>query len=403
MPLYEFLARDAEGRPHRGTREAPSELEVLAQLRASGLTALRLAPREPAAPRRARRVWALFPPRLLTVELGLQQIAFMLRSGMPLLSALLTTAMQSSGRAIARVWRDVAERVEAGRSFSEALGGHRCFPEMVKAMVAVGEQTGNLDEVLMRAAATLERRRVLLTNLRTALIYPSVVVVMAVATVAYLMVGLIPKLSKFLAGMGRGMPGMAQALVDLSASVREHGLAALAVLGALVAGFLTFRSWPPGRKAVDGLLLRLPVVGGVLRLAGTATVARNLGSLLASGVRITGALAVLEPLLKNRVLAGRVARARERVLQGSSLAEPFSEPGAFLPMLGHMVAVGEASGTLDEVLGQVAEFHEKRLEATIRRLSAIVEPAIIVIVGGMVGFVYMSFFVAVYSIVGGRS
>jgi type IV pilus assembly protein PilC len=274
---------------------------------------------------------------------------------------------------------------------------------MVTAMAAVGEQTGNLDDVLLRAADALERRRTLMVNLRTALIYPSVVVIMAVATVAYMMVGLIPKLSKFLAGMGRRLPSLTQALVDLSSTLRTHALDVLVVIGGLGAAFLAFRAWPPGRRAIDGLLLRLPVAGTVLRLAGTATVARNLGSLLASGVRITEALATLEPLLKNRVLAGRVARARERVLQGSSLSEPLSQPGGFLPMLGHMVAVGESSGTLDDVLEQVAQFHEQRLESVVRRLSAIVEPAVIVVVGGMVGFVYMAFFVALYSIAGGRS
>jgi type IV pilus assembly protein PilC len=196
---------------------------------------------------------------------------------------------------------------------------------------------------------------------------------------------------------------MTRMLMDISAAVQVYWLNGLIALAAAVVGFFAFRSWPPGRKLIDGLFLRLPVFGHIFRLAGTATVARNLGSLLASGVRITGALAVVEPLLKNRVLAGRLVDARERVLQGSSLAEPLSAPGAFLPMLGNMVAVGETSGALDEVLEQVAEFHEKRLEAVIRRLSAIVEPVIIVVVGGIVGFIYLSFFAAIYSIVGGRS
>lgn len=403
MPIYEFQARDAEGRPQKGTREAPSDQAALTLLRSAGLTPLRLERREAvAAPRGEWGLWRLFPPGLVDVELGLQQISFMLRSGLPLLSALLTTSRQSTKTSMARVWGQVAERVQAGGSFSEALGEHRCFPALVTTMAAVGEQTGSLDEVLLRAASALERRRLLLTNLRTALIYPSLVLVMAMGTVAYMMVGLIPKLSKFLAGMGRSLPPMTRMLMDISTAVQVYWSQGLILTGTAIAGFLIFRAWPPGRRIVDGLWLRLPVAGNVLRLAGTATVARNLGSLLASGVRITAALGVVEPLIKNRVLSERLADARDRVLQGSSLAEPLSAPGAFLPMLGNMVAVGETSGALDEVLQQVAEFHEKRLEAVIRRLSAIVEPVIIVVVGGIVGFIYMSFFVAIYSIVGGR-
>ncbi|NUN50800.1 MAG: type II secretion system F family protein, partial [Candidatus Brocadiae bacterium] len=162
------------------------------------------------------------------------------------------------------------------------------------------------------------------------------------------------------------------------------------------------RAWPRGRLATDGLILRLPVVGRIVRLAETSTFARNLGVLVASGVRITDALDVVAPLLANARSAAVVRASRERILQGSPLSEPLSVPGPFYPMLAGMVAVGERSGTLDEVLLQVAGFHEARLQVLIRRLGAIIEPVVIIVVGGIVGFVYMAFFLAIYSIVGGR-
>lgn len=404
MAKFTFVAKDVEGRTRTGVHEAASVDAVLTRLRADGLLALAIEKSErPAlASGTGLRLWRLFPPRPIDVELGCQQIAYMLKSGVPLLSALQTTAAQSNRRSMGEVWTKVAERVQSGGSFSEALSVHRCFPALVTTMVSVGEQTGQLEEVLMRSSVALERRRILKTNLLTALIYPTLVMVMSIATVAYMMVSLLPKLSKFLAGFGRRLPPMTQMLMDISTAFQTywvHGLVAMIFGGLVVAAI---RAWPPGRLGMDRIILAIPVVGTVFRLADTATLARNLGSLLASGVRITEALRAVEQVIRNKFAALKVSQARDRVLQGSSLAEPLATPGVFYPMLSHMVAVGEASGTLDEVLEQVAEFHEKRLEAMIRRMSAMVEPVIILVVGGIVGFIYMAFFVALYSIVGGR-
>lgn len=405
MPKFAFTAKDAEGRTRTGVQEAASEEAVLGRIRADGMIALGVekAGQGAGEPRTGLRLWRLLGARPVDVELGCQQIAYMLRSGVPLLSALQTTAAQSTRRSMGAVWTQVAERVQSGGSFSEALSAHSCFPNFVTTMVAVGEQTGQLDEVLMRSSSALERRRLLKTNLLTAMIYPTLVVILSITVVAYMMVALIPKLSKFLAGFGRRLPPMTQMLMDISTAVQTYWIHGLVGLLFAAGVFAVIRAWPPGRLGMDRVVLAIPIIGPIFRLAETATVSRNLGSLLASGVRITEALRAVEPLLRNKFAALKVTQARDRVLQGSSLAEPLSTPGIFYPMLGHMVAVGEASGTLDEVLEHVAEFHEKRLEAMIRRMSALIEPVIILMVGGIVGFIYMAFFVALYSIVGGRS
>lgn len=408
MPRYRFVARDAEGREQRGTREAASEALVLEQLHAGGLLALDVERTGPGAESAAAigsqgfGLWRLLRPRALDVELGLQQIAFMLKSGLSLLAALRTAAAQSARRSMARVWTLVGERIQMGVSLSEALSAHRCFPRLAVAMVSVGEQTGVLDEALLRAAAAMERRRNLSTSVRTALLYPSIVLFMALGVVAFLVIGLIPKLAKMLQAFGRHLPAITQALLDVSAFLHAHTLQGAIGVAAAAGAIAAFYAWPPGRVAVDRILLSVPIVGGVLRLSATAGVARNLGALLESGVRITEGLAVLDPLLRNRYVAGRVAAAREQVLQGGRLSEPLSERAAFLPMLSSMVAVGETSGALDEALDHVARFHEMRLEAVVRRLNVLVEPIIVIVVGGIVGFVYLAFFLALYGFAGGH-
>jgi len=406
MPVYEFRAKSGAGVLEAGTREAASEAALVGELRGRGLFPLEVRPAAAAgvagglgAPSLAER---LLPPRSLDVELSLRQIAFMLRSGLPLLGALRTCARQSERPSMGRVWGRVAERIQEGASFQEALSEHRCFPRLALTMVGVGEETGVLDEVLVRASVTLERRRELQASVLTALTYPSIVVVLAVGVVAYIMVSLIPKLRVFLSGFGRKLPPLTQLLVDISTAVHAHAIEGAIALAIGVGAVAAVHAWPPGRLVIDRALLRIPIVGRILRIAATASFARTLGTLLQSGVLLTESLRTAEPLHANRHVAGVVAQARERVLEGSPIAEPLAQGGAFLPLLSSMVAVGEASGTLDDVLLEVATFHEQRLEAVIRRLSVILEPIVIIVVGGIVGFVYMAFFMAIYAIAGGR-
>ncbi|MCC6737830.1 MAG: type II secretion system F family protein [Planctomycetia bacterium] len=402
MPTFAWIARDSSGRTQRGTAAAASEAALLQRLRGDGLTTLDV--RRASAQRSGGRRWwhRVLRPRSEDVELGLEQIAFMLRSGLPLTSALETAARQSQRGSMAWTWRQVSERVQSGGSFSQALQEHRCFPKIVTTMAALGEATGVLDDVLRRSAEAMERRRELRTNILTAMAYPAVVIVMAVGVAAFMVVSLVPKLTKFLSGFHRRLPPVTQLLIDISAWINAH-IAGLALAG-IAAGvaFILLRRWPRGRLATDRAALRLPVVSRIVKLAETSTFSRSLGLLLASGVRVTDALSVVEPLLANEQSRLTTREARERILSGSGIAEPLADAPSFYPMLSSMVAVGESAGTVEEVLAEVAEYHESRLQVLIKRLGSIIEPVVIVVIGGIVGFVYMAFFLAVYSIVGGK-
>ena len=212
-----------------------------------------------------------------------------------------------------------------------------------------------------------------------------------------MVVGVIPKLKGFLEGMGRKLPPMTQMLVDVSDWVRLYLPHILIGVLILTVGFIALYCTPVGRLAVDRRMLRMPVIGNLVRLAGTASFSRALGILVRSGITLLEGLRTTEDLLGNRYLASRVTAARQAVMQGGTLAEPLAAPHAFTPMLARMVAVGESAGTIDEVLDEVARFHEAQLQSSIRRLSAVIEPCIIVVVGGIVGFVYIAFFMALFS------
>ena len=403
MPGFSFIARDRDGRDQSGVLAADSPGQIVAQLRGRGWLVVEVRGIDGPSPRRARinpRRW--LPATQLDVELGLQQLSTMLRSGLTLLSALRTAAEQARRPASALVWQQVAERIETGSTFADALAARgRLFPPIVVQLVHVGEASGTLDVVLKRAAQHLEQRRRVRTMLLTSLMYPAFVLCAAIGVTGFMVFGLIPKLQKFLVGHGRQLPAMSQMLLDTATWLNGHGvLLLLVLLAVLTVGWVLHRI-PRGRAMYDRAFLRTPIIGSLLRLAGTATVARAMSILLDSGITLLTALQAISGLVSNRAMRSRVESARQAVIEGGSLADPFLAGREFMPMLGRMMAVGETTGTLGPVLGEVADFHESQLAAAIRRFSALIEPVTILVVGGIVGFVYIAFFMALFSVAGG--
>jgi type IV pilus assembly protein PilC len=407
MPDFSYIARDASGLPQSGVQTADNPGQLAAQLRGRGWVVMDISPAAPPGVSVAGvlsachpRYW--LPATRLDVELGLHQLATMLRSGLTLLSSLNTAAEQARRPAMAKVWRQVAHQVEDGSTLAGALGAHkRLFPPMVVQLVNVGEQSGSLDLVMKRGAMHLERSRILRVSMLTALMYPAFVFLAAVGVTTFMVVSLIPKLQKFLVGRGRRLPAMSQMLMDSSTWVNSHGVIILLGLLAGLIGCVALYRWPRGRARIDQGLLRVPILGHLFRLAGTATVARGLAILLESGIALLAALQTIQALLPNRAMQRRVETARASVMEGGTLAEGLLQGGEFAPMLGRMTAVGEATGTLGPVLNEVADFHESQLAVVVRRFSALIEPVTIVIVGGIVGFVYIAFFMALFSVAGG--
>ncbi len=405
MTAFRYEARDQRGQLQQGIVESGTASGLAASLRERGWLVLDVQREEPAGDGAGMRLadWNPFlhlPPRSLDIELSLQQLAVMLRGGLTLLSALETLVEQSQKRTMQRVWREVSGSIQEGASLAEAMSHHRCFSRLVIQLTRVGEQTGNLEQVLVRAADILANRRQTRTSLMTAAAYPSIVLVSALGVSGFMVVSVIPKLQVFLTALGRKLPAMTQFLVDLGAWIQTYGMQTLLVLGALLTALIATYLWPPGRYFLDRLVLRIPVVGNLLRVAATAMFARSVATLIRSGVTLLEGLRTVEQLHQNRYLREQVMMARDAVMRGQSLAQPLASRAAFMPMLAAMVAVGESTGTLDDVLDEVAEFHDERLRTAIRQFSVIIEPVIIVVVGSIVGFVYISFFLAMFSAAG---
>ena len=398
MPEYSYLTRDDAGRMQRGHMEAESAAALRLSLESKGERLISAKPLEsPSGQIQLSNPLHYLPPRSISVEVALEQLAVMLQSGIGILQALQTVSFQTTSPSLRTICAQLSEDIQEGDSVSEAMAKHSCFPHIAVQLAKVGETTGNLDVVLGRAAEQMASRRENISNVRTAVAYPIFVGLAAISVAAYLVVFVIPELEKFLSATGRRLPALTQSLLDLSVWIRINGVTVVAMVLAAIAALILTYKWPPGRATIDRALLRIPVLGKVLRLAGTVTFASSLGVMLRSGITVLEALRTVEGLHGNTYLASQVAVARETVMEGGDLATPLAKKDAFMPMLSSMVAVGENTGQLDEVLERVTRFHESQLKSAIKKLSAMIEPITIVVVGGIVGYVYLAFFMALFA------
>lgn len=395
MIEFSYKARDATGVSRMGTVQASSRSIAASQLRSRGMIVLGIdAVQQDSAARFQFDIGQWLKPRSIDVELSLQQLAMMLRGGMTLLSALKMTIEQSSRKSLSNIWRKVVDDIQSGESLSAAIKKHPCFPEFVVQLVHVGERTGELPPVMERAVRTMRSRRKGVQEITSALIYPLMVILIAIGVTVYMVVYLIPRLEVYLQSLGKSMPAMTQNLVNASIWVRESYAIIIIIVSAIsVFSLVAYRS-NGGRLWVDQYALRVPLIGRLFRLCETSTFARSLSIMLGSGITLIDGLGTVEKLLYNRFTARTVNIARDRIIQGGNFSDAIDSGNAFSPMLKKMVAVGQQSGDLRGVLQEVADFHEDQFRAAIRRMNAIVTPALTIGVGAIVGYVYIAFFVA---------
>lgn len=398
MASFQYVAQTDQGAIERGRIVGTSPSDARSRLSGRGRRVLNIQKAESAVFERklslpikvVRRV------RSSDIELLLQQLAVMLESGLTLVDSLRELSVHSPNKRQQDLCARLATLVEQGTSFVPALEKVGCFPPIVIQLARVGEETGELAATLQRAAEFLNVRRQATSGLLSALAYPLFTAAAACSVATYLVGWVIPKLATFLHAMGRKLPAMTQSLLDISAFVKQHGTAAGIVVASLIVGIAFCYTWPPGRHWIDRFLLRIPGVGMVLRMAGTHLLATSLALMLRSGVFLTDALKIATTLHSNRYLASRVQRAQEDVARGKNLASCLEGFG-YVELLPSLIAVGERTGNLPHALEHVASYCENQVAAKIKRFGRLIEPVLIVVVGGIVGYVYSAFFIALMS------
>ncbi len=395
MAEFQYKARDSNGGARSGVVDATNRSAAASQLRSRGLIVIGVdLVIKQTKPKFGFAIWDYLPPRAVDVELSLQQLSMMVKGGMPLLMALHSLVDQAPRKSLAAIWEKIVKQIQSGDSLSTAMKQHKFFPEFTIQLVKVGEKTGELPPVLERAVTTMRNRRRGFQEVASALVYPMLVVLVAIGVTIYMIVYLIPRLEVYLQSLGKNMPTMTQNLVNTSVWLRQYyAVVVIIACGALVFALVAYRS-KDGRMWLDRNALRIPIIGKLFKLNETSMFARSLSVMLGSGITLIDGLGTVEKLLYNRFTAKTVNDTRATIIQGGNFADAIGEANAFSPMLKKMVAVGQQSGDLKGVLEEVADFHEDQLHSAIRRLNAVLTPALTIGVGGIVGYVYIAFFVA---------
>lgn len=400
MPAWVYQARDSGGRYIRGKTDADTERDVISRLRNQGFMVLGIE-RDRDIQAVMQRRGSLFRGRVSGGELSIfaRQFATMINAGLPVVTALKVLARQSSNPRLREKLTQVGADVEAGESLATAFGRQSdAFPTVMVQMIAAGEVGGILDEVLTRLAASLEKEETIRQKVRSALVYPVIVSCVAVLVVIFLMTFVVPKFVDLYADMGAELPVSTRMLIAVSRGVQHYWWAVgLLAAGAYLAGKHWLRS-EQGALAWDRLILRLPVFGPMVAKQSVARFARTLGGLLSSGITILKALAVVERTVGNRTVGAAVREALEEVRQGQNLVVPLRRSGVFPPMVLEMTSIGEETGTLEEMLIKIADFYEEEVQRTAERLSASLEPAILIALAVTVGFIVASMMMPIFNL-----
>ena len=409
MPRFSYLALDSRGSEISGLLDAPDVRQVAALLRAQGLFPTMVSPTGPGivhdAPDRGFRFPVsrlLSPVSASELAAFTRQLGILLRAGMPLLRGLEVLGRQERNPRFRQVIGAVAAGIKSGAPLSEALRPYpRIFDRLYLNMIKAGEAGGVLDTVLDRLARFQEKSRQLRGKLTAALVYPVIVLLVAVTILCGLLVFVVPKFQQIFADLLKGapLPPLTQAVLTASDLVRHHVLMAAGLAVGAGLAFRLFRRTSAGAHWVDTLLIKLPLFGDLILRAVVARFSRTLGTLLASGVPILPALLITRDTCGNARVAVAITGVHDRVKEGAPVAQPLEATGVFPSMVTSMIEVGEHSGQLAGMLHKVADIYEDEVDNAMAGLSALIEPVLILFLAGVVGTIVIALFLPIIRIV----
>ena len=402
MPAFRYKALDAQGKLVKGMLEADAPRQVRSQLRAKQLKPVEVVEAGGLRPQRAvPGRFQLFKPRLGAAELSLvtRQLATLVASALPLDECLKAAAEQTRRSSTKALLLQVRSKVAEGYTLASAMGQFpQAFGEMYRAMVHAGEQAGQLAPVLEQLADYTESRQHTAQKLKMALIYPFVLVGVAVAVVTALMVFVVPELIGIFAHTDKALPPLTVGLIAVSDFLREDGIWLALAIALAVAAFKQWLKKPSRRRHWHRLLLRLPGLRGLVIGMDTARFASTLSILMASGVPLLDALRIAAAVMANLVLRETAESVALRVKEGSSLNRALSQEDLFPPMMVHMVASGEASGDLETMLGRSAANQERELEMALGTMMGLFEPLMVVVMGGLVLTIVLAILLPIFDL-----
>ncbi|HXH07899.1 MAG TPA: type II secretion system F family protein [Vicinamibacterales bacterium] len=401
MPTFAFSGRTRTGEIVTGERVAESMDAAVAALRREQILVTRIDPAREKAAARDRKAAAkgkAAPAKNLAIFT--RQFSVMIDAGLPLVQCLEILGKQESDKHFAQVILAVRADVESGASLADAMRKHpKTFDALYVNMIAAGEAGGILDTILKRLAVYIEKNVKLKSQVKSAMIYPVAVLVIAALVVGAILWKVIPTFASLFAGLGAELPLPTRIVIALSNGVVAYGWTLFLVLPALGYAFRRYYATDAGRHRVDALLLRVPILGGILQKIAVARFCRTLATLLGSGVPILDGLEITARTSGNAIIEDAIMTTRGSVERGETVSAPLRETKAFPPMVVQMINVGETTGALDTMLSKIADFYEEEVDAAVAGLLTLLEPVMIALLGGIVGGIVIAMYLPIFSLI----
>jgi len=403
MPVFEYKALNGAGKAVQGLQEAESPKALRATLKRNGVFLTEVLGEKQVQAQQARDVnvrrWVVARVKAEDLAVMTRQLAVLVHAGIPLVESLAALVEQVEHERLKRVISEVRQRVNEGASLADALGAHpRVFSTLYVNMIRAGESSGALDVVLVRLADFTESQARLRAKIVGTMIYPAVMVVIGGVVLGALFTVVIPKITKIFEDTHAVLPWTTKILIAFSGFMARWWWAVLVVAGLSVWGFFRWKASTAGRARWDRFKLTVPVFGRLIRTIAIGRFSRTLATLLKSGVPLLAAMDIVKNVVGNVRLAEVIEQARVSIQEGESIAAPLKRSGEFPPLVHHMVAVGERSGSLEEMLGNVADAYEDQVDTTVAALTSLLEPFMIVAMGMVVAFIVFSILMPILQI-----
>ncbi len=392
MPTFEYTARTATGDETSGSIDLPTREDVVKHLRQNRMVVIRVREKQ----KRVRKT--RIPTR--DIVIFTRQFATMINSGLPLVQALDILAKQTENKGLAAVTKQVVYDVESGNTLADALGKHEnAFSALYVNMVAAGEAGGILDTILLRLAVFLEKNDAIVRKVKGAMIYPAVIFSVAAIAIVVLLIFVIPTFQSMFASVGLELPLPTRVVIGMSRLLQGWWWALGGGVALVIIGIQRYYATDGGKLVLDKLLLRVPVLGDLLLKSAVSRFTRTLGTLLASGVSILDGLEITARTAGNRVIHDAVMESRGSIAGGDTIAGPLEQSEVFPPMVTSMIAVGEATGGLDEMLSKIADFYDDEVDAAVSALLSLMEPVMIVVLGVIVGGMIVAMYLPIFDMI----
>ena len=412
MPQYLYTAMDAKGREQKGKINAPTEEAVAVELRRKGMfpTSIRTAVKAKPAKKKSgggagsiNLAFGVGNIKRKDLTVFTRQLAILLGAGLPLIRSLHTLEVQAKAPAVRVVLHKTAETVEGGATFAEALSQHpKSFDKLFLNMVRAGEASGAMETILDRLAGFMEKSARIAGKVKSAMIYPSVILSISLLAVVGLMIFIVPNFSKIfsdLLGPNEPLPGPTLLIIGISETLVSRWYYYIGGIAAVVVFFQVFSRIPAGKWALDWVKYNMPLFGPIVAKSAISRFGRTLGTLMSSGVPVLNSLAIVKETSGNEVVATAIQKVHDAVKEGEGIAGPLDKTKIFPPMVIRLVEVGEETGKLPEMLEKIADTYDEEVDNSVSALTSLIEPLMIVMLAGIVGTIVVALFMPLVKII----